>query len=80
MQPGEDVGRRLELKHNVQVNTERDNFYDWSKDKPDTGYAAFESTRQPLERARKAFPWRGMALAVVMAVAIGVLLKYLFAR
>lgn len=62
------------------MNTERDNFYDWSKDKPDTGYAAFESTRQPLEPLPKSIPWRSIALTIVVGVALGVLIKYLSAN
>jgi hypothetical protein len=54
------------------MNTERDNFYDWAKDKPDTtNFARLD--RSPLTTyapVRNAMPWGRMTLLVVLAVAL----------
>ncbi|MBB1600955.1 hypothetical protein [Variovorax sp. UMC13] len=58
------------------MNTERDNFYDWAKEKPDTRFASL-SPSTPIQRARPSgSPW--VRLAVFAAVVIGLSAAYHF--
>ena len=53
------------------MNTDRDNFYDWAKDKPDTTrFAKLDRTHLSRQRARRGMPWRRMAVFVMVAVAV----------
>lgn len=57
------------------MNTERDNFYDWAKEKPDsTRFSSLESQASPRRRPAPApSPWTRLALfaAVVIALSAG---------
>ena len=59
------------------MNTERDNFYDWAKDKPDAssfaGLHRAHLTHEPVRSS--AMPWGRMALFVAVAVAVAASLK-----
>jgi len=56
------------------MNTERDNFYDWAKDKPDTTRAADLSPSQSAHRRPQhgTSPWKRLALFAVLIVALSV--------
>jgi len=50
------------------MNTERDNFYDWAKDKPDS--TNFANLNRPAHRRApvdSGMPWGRMALLMVLA-------------
>ena len=52
------------------MNTERDNFYDWAKDKPDTSsYARLDRPRLTHAPVRNAMPWGRIAMLALLAVA-----------
>lgn len=58
------------------MNTNRDNFYDWAKDKPDTtSFAGFDRTDLSRQPARSGVPWGRMAAFVMVAVAVVAALK-----
>jgi len=57
------------------MNTERDNFYDWAKDKPDSTRAAALSPSNSSERRvaqHGASPWKRLAVFAVLVVALSV--------
>jgi len=60
------------------MNTDRDNFHDWARDKPDTtsfsGLHHLESKQQPTMR------WGRLGWLLVIAVALVAGAKYLAAR
>jgi hypothetical protein len=62
------------------MNTDRDNFHDWARDKPETSFSAL----QRLESHRAANPpvvrWGRMLFFAALAVAIGFALKFLSGR
>lgn len=59
------------------MNTERDNFYDWAKEKPDTRFASLSPTPPLRQRPRSSgSPW--VRLAVVAAVIISLSAAYHF--
>ncbi|RZI65125.1 hypothetical protein [Variovorax guangxiensis] len=55
------------------MNTERDNFYDWAKDKTDTTRAA-DLRPSPVHRRPQhdASPWKRLALFALLVVALSV--------
>jgi len=59
------------------MNTERDNFYDWAKEKPDTRFASLSPSTPMRQRAHPSgSPW--VRLAVFAAVVIGLSAAYHF--
>ena len=58
------------------MNTERDNFYDWAKDKPDaSSFAGLNPAHLTHAPVRNSMPWGRMAVFVLMAVAVAAALK-----
>lgn len=61
------------------MNTERDNFYDWAKDKPDTSTrASLNSAYSALRPARRrsTMPWGKIISLIVVGVAVVWALKH----
>ena len=61
------------------MNTERDNFYDWAKDKPDTSTrASLNSAYSALRPAprRSTMPWGKIISLIVVGVAVVWALKH----
>ncbi|MGJ7546601.1 hypothetical protein [Variovorax sp. LT1R16] len=53
------------------MNTERDNFYDWAKDKTDsTGFSTLSPSTLPARRAAPTrSPWVSLAMVAVVVIA-----------
>jgi hypothetical protein len=61
------------------MNTDRDNFYDWAKDKPDTSAFAplnpAHLTHTHPRRAHAGFPWARLAVLTAIVIALAVAYK-----
>lgn len=69
----------MNSERDTLLNTERDNFYDWAKDKPDTtNFARLNSAYGAVPvRAPSTMPWSRIGmLLVVGAVVVGFLKLY----
>jgi hypothetical protein len=65
------------------MNTERDNFYDWAKDKPDaTSFDRLNSSYAPVSHRRRGnrdgstMPWARLATWAVSALVLVAALKH----
>ena len=60
------------------MNTERDNFYDWAKDKPDSTRAASLSSLIPEQRhaSYAASPWKRFGIFALLVVALSVAYRF----
>ncbi|MBU1357846.1 MAG: hypothetical protein KKC85_07200 [Gammaproteobacteria bacterium] len=62
------------------MNTDRDNFHDWARDKPETGFSTisrpdfYQDTREP------GIFWGRWIIYTVLAIALAVAIKYLAGR
>lgn len=75
--PGGLVHSGVSVVKMYYMNTERDNFHDWARDKPETSFSAL----QPLESRNASSPpvvrWGRMLVLAALAVAVGFGLKFL---
>ena len=63
------------------MNTNRDNFHDWARDKEDsTSFAGLHSLEQPAPKPRSPWRWSRLGWLVLVGVALVVGFKYLAAR
>ena len=59
------------------MNTDRDNFYDWAKDKPDTtSYANLDRPSYGRKPVHDGMPWGRMAMLVMVAAGVVAALKF----
>ena len=68
----------MNTERDSRLNTERDNFYDWAKDKPDTtSYARLDH----MQTARRSpgIPWGRIGTWVVVAVIVAAAVRYFLA-
>jgi hypothetical protein len=62
------------------MNTERDNFYDWAKEKPDTRFASLTpSTAARRPAAPATSPWIRLALIAAVVIGLSVAYRYFLA-
>ena len=61
------------------MNTDRDNFYDWAKDKPDTtNFSRLDRVELGYRPARAGLPWVRMALIAAFAVGVVLVSRHYF--
>ncbi len=54
------------------MNTDRDNFHDWARSKPDTAFGALPMNDPPKPPKYRAVRWRGMLLFAALGIALAV--------
>jgi len=61
------------------MNTDRDNFHDWARDKPDTTFSALDARRQRPHVDQPAVQWGRLGVLAVLAIALILGFRYLLA-
>ncbi|MEJ7685816.1 MAG: hypothetical protein WKG52_01790 [Variovorax sp.] len=57
------------------MNTDRDNFHDWARSKPDTAFGALPQIERPEATKYRAVRWGGLLMIALLGIALVVAFK-----
>ena len=52
------------------MNTDRDNFHDWARDKPDTAFGPMSRPEPPEDKEPQAIRWGRLLIGVLLGAAL----------